>query len=109
MVRNVDGTVLRRLPAEALSDRLLRAERLPNTNNPSLLLELRLNAPEVVLMSPRSARGRPVDSERPALAVEVRLPARIRLVVISPLLLLPSRLLANTPVLINPSFCALVK
>lgn len=109
VVRKVEGTVLRRLPAEALSDRLLRAERLPKTNNPSLLLELRLNAPEVVVMSPRSARGRPVVSEKPALPVAVRLPARIKLVVISPSLLLLLRLVANTPVLINPSLCAIVK
>ena len=97
----LEGTVVRTVPAVAVSDRLERAVRLPSTSRPSALLVDRLRAPALVLMLPSRARARLLERERPLVLVLVIVPPRIKLVVISPLVVMPSRLVAATPVLVS--------
>ena len=106
LVWSLEGTVVRRLPVVAERERLEKAERVPSTNKPSALLEERLRGPAVALMSPRRARVGLVEREKPLLLVLVRVPPRIKLVAISPLATLPSRLVAATPVSIRACFWA---
>ena len=105
-VWSLEGTVVRTCPAVAERERLEKAVRVPRTNKPSALLEERLRGPAVALMSPRRARVGLVVREKPLLLVLVRVPPRIKLVAISPLVVLASRLVAATPVSIRACFWA---
>ena len=106
LVWSLEGTVVRRVPAVAERERLEEADRVPSTNKPSALLEERLRGPALALMSPRRARVRLVEREKPLLLVLVRVPPRIKLVAISPFVVLASRLVAATPVSIRACFWA---
>jgi len=106
LVWSLEGTVVRRLPAVAERERLEEARRLPSTNKPSTLLEERLRGPAVALISPSRAKVALVDSEMPLVLVLLKVPPRIKLVAISPLVVLASRLVAATPVSIRACFWA---
>ena len=105
-VWSLEGTVVRRVPAVAERERLEKAVRLPSTSNPSMLLEERLRLPAVALISPSRAKVELVESEIPLLLVLLNVPPRIKLVEISPLVLIASRLVAATPVSIRACFWA---
>ena len=106
VVLSLEGTVVRTCPAVAERERLEKAVRLPSTSNPSMLLEERLRGPAVALISPSRAKVELVEREIPLLLVLVNVPPRIKLVEISPSVLLALRLVAATPVSIRACFWA---
>ena len=109
VVTNLEVTVVRTGPAEAERERLPLAVRLPKTSKPSPLDEVSFRSPELVLISPRRARVRAVEIERPLGLVLVMEPPRMRLVVNSLFVGFPSIAVSATPVAIRDSFWALLR